>query len=158
MPCLYSDPHTAYPQPLGGLGAAVVPAVRAQSWVQTGFLLRLLPRTGTADAPCGSQGLPSLPVCTLGVFWLLLLGMPSGVGPLHTFRTRSPGRLVHTLGDARASQGLGGGMEHSPEGPGSALGSRQSHPPAAWVPSAVARWQFMESDRGDTDFQGLPLG
>ena len=141
----------------GGLGAAVVPAGRAQSWVQTGLLL-LLPRTVCPHTPCGSQGLPSLPVCTLGVSWLLLLGMASGVGPLHTFHPRSPRRLVHTLGQARVSQGLAGGMEHSPEGPGSALGSRQSHRPPACVPSPVARLQCMASDLGDTGFPGLPLG
>ncbi|VCW76845.1 unnamed protein product [Gulo gulo] len=58
-----------------------VPAVRTQSWVQTGLLL--MPRTLTLDRPCASQGLPRAPHLHSGVFWLLLLGTPSlGVWPV----------------------------------------------------------------------------
>ena len=71
-PCSPSPPrpvHTGTPtqttqSPHEFLGAAGVPALRTQSWVQTGFLL--VRRAVTLDRPWASQGLPRLPSSTVG--------------------------------------------------------------------------------------------
>ncbi len=68
-------------------------------------------------------------------------------------------RLVHTW-DCKDEPGAGRDMEHSSEGPGSALGSGQSHPLLA---CSQPLWEGCNEriptlSPGDADFQGLPLG
>ena len=66
---------------------------------------------------------------------------------------------MHTW-DCKDEPGAGRDMEHSSEGPGSALGSGQSHPPRA---CSQPLWEGCNEriptlSPGDADFQGLPLG
>ena len=148
----YSDTHTAHPQPPQGLGAAGVPAVRTQSWVQTGLLL--VPRAVTLDRPVPLRA-SQAPHLHSGVFWRLLLGTPSGVGPLHTFRTCSHRRLGHTLGNARMSQGLGGAWNTAQRGwVCSGVQAKPPLVPALWDGHSE---RILTLSSHDTDCQGLPL-
>lgn len=153
MPRPYSDSHTAHPQSLRGLGAASVPTVRIQGWVRTGFLL--VPRAMSLDRPCASQGLPGSPPAQWGLLVSTLRDAFRGRTSKYVLSLLSQEAGTHPW-ECRDERGAGRGIEHSSEGPGSALGSRQSHPPPACLP---ALWEGCSEliptlSSRDSDFQG----
>lgn len=79
MPCPYSDTNTPPSKPPLGLGAASTPALRIQCWLEA----RLLPPSRSVTLhKFHPHGLPSLTISTVGSFWHLLLGTPSGDLPI----------------------------------------------------------------------------